>query len=136
MTTRRNFRLRSHKRAPVSIPLMIIRDGKAFEGHMRELSRGGALIESDEDINPAEPLLIGFRIKAIPEVIEIPCDVIYKRSPSDDSRIQRKWGYGIRFGEISPELGTRIDAWVKNERLFGDLAAALSEARSRRGRDE
>ncbi len=136
MTIKRNFRIRSHKRAPVNLPLMIIRDGKAGEAHMRELSKGGALIDSDEDIDPLEPVILGFRIKAIPEVIEVPAEIVYKRTTTDDARIAKKWGYGVKFGVMDEKLGAKIDAWVKNERLFGDLAAALTEARTRREREE
>ncbi len=137
MTVKRNFRIRTHKRASVSIPLMVIIQGNAYEGHMRELSRGGALIESDENLSPGQPLTLGFRIKAIPEVIEVPVEIVYKNEAGPDPRIQRKYGYGMKFGTLDEGLAQKIDQWVKNERLFGDLAAALTEARRRRtGKDD
>ncbi|MCW5827808.1 MAG: PilZ domain-containing protein [Deltaproteobacteria bacterium] len=132
---KRNFRIRSHKRAPVNVPVMIIRGGAASEAVMRELSRGGALIESDERLDPAEPVVLGFRLKAIPEVIEVPVEVVYTRSPVEDGRIKKRFGYGVKFGEMSEEMAARIDSYVKTERLFGDLAAALTEARARRERE-
>lgn len=126
------FKLRKHKRASVRLPVMLIYQGNAYEALMLELSRGGALIETSLEVPTGTLLLLGFHIKNVPDVIELPVSVRYVHKPGDDRRLGEHQGLGLRFEEIGEELGERIDTYVKDQRFFGPYSSLLKEFRRSR----
>lgn len=121
------FHLRRHKRATVRLPVMLIHEGKAHEAQMRELSRGGALVESELEVPAGTALHLGFKINGVDEVIELPVTVLYTANAGEDSRLERNGGIGLRFEEIDEKLAGRIDTYVKDQRFFGPYSTLLKE---------
>lgn len=124
---KKEFRYRRYKRAAVRLPVMLIHDESAYEGHMRELSRGGALIETQLQLSPGDELRLGFHIKNVRDPIELPIRVVYVHAPGADTRLGEAAGIGVEFQEVDVQLGARIDTYVKDQRFFGPYSTILRE---------
>lgn len=124
---KKEFRYRRFKRAAVKLPVMLIHGEAAHEGHMRELSRGGALIETDLQLSPGDELRLGFHIKNVRDPIELPIRVIYVHGRDGDTRLAGAPGIGVEFMEVDVQLGARIDTYVKDQRFFGPYSSVLRE---------
>ena len=125
--SKKEFRYRRFKRAAVKLPVMLIHGEAAHEGHMRELSRGGALIETELAVKSGDELRLGFNIKNVRDPIELPIRVVGIHKPGDDPRLGDVAGIGVEFLEVDVQLGARIDTYVKDQRFFGPYSSVLRE---------
>jgi uncharacterized protein (TIGR02266 family) len=109
-------RIQIDRRRALRSPLIVLqvrieKGPKTFFGYAKNLSRGGMFISS---VNPQE-LGGHFHVEFIlPDIdrtqVSCSCQVVWKRLFASTDK--REPGMGLRFLELSVELGEAIDRWV------------------------
>lgn len=117
---------RSHPRyAPTLIPVSLASDGSAFDGHLTNLSEGGALFHGEGF--PAAESLVAVRFTLPGDLGQVACRarVVWVRA---DGKSGRR-GAGLAFVEMTHEGRGRLAAYLaRYQRLADEYLAQNREA--------
>jgi CheY-like chemotaxis protein len=101
-------RLRYH-RAGVEIPVSLKYKGaKAIVGHLLNLSHGGLLVHTGQELNAKSPLQVSFTLPGARSALTIHAQVAW----------QDKGGNaGIRFTRVAPDSQQMLEVWLAQQFL-------------------
>ncbi|MES1183267.1 MAG: PilZ domain-containing protein [Myxococcales bacterium] len=95
---------RSHQRAPIEIAVVCERqDGSSIGGTARDIGIGGMFIESNEQPDYAEPVVIVGRLPGARHDVRLPGVVRWSKAN----------GFGVQFGSLGAQETHAILSLVK-----------------------
>lgn len=112
---------RKYDRVTVFIPIRIFKNGKeAGKGEVEDLSIGGAYIRTAVPVKMGDNVEIEFQFAAMKSVLGTVVEVneIDEKAPiravqKAQIRWDRAGGFGVQFGELSPELSRLLKRLTK-----------------------
>jgi len=112
--------LRSGRRKHLRSQLLVLKiratdDRGTFFGYAKTLGTGGMFISS---VNPREPgdiFDISFRLTGEKNDVKCRCEVVWLREFEPKKR--QDPGMGLKFLDLAPEDRTRIEEWLKVNKL-------------------
>jgi len=110
-----DFPQRKNMRTMLRVSVKCSFGGKLFDAVSYSISKDGIFLETTEDIPLNSNIKISFDIHEIPKSFSINCNVIYKLREDPQMFRVTPQGIGLLFNDLSEDLKTKIEQFVRND---------------------